>query len=35
LIEQDFAPEQRRDFTVREEILWKSDTASQYEDSTR
>ena len=31
LIEQDFTPEQRRDFTVRKEILWESDTASQSE----
>ena len=31
LIEQDFTPEQRRDFTVRKEILWESDTASRSE----
>ena len=31
LIEQDFTPEQRRDFTVRKEILWESETASQSE----
>ena len=28
LIAQDFTREQRRDFTVRREILWESDTAS-------
>ena len=31
LIEQDFTLEQRRDFTVRKEILWESETASQSE----
>jgi len=25
-IEQDFTPEQRRDFTIRKEILWESET---------
>ena len=28
LIEKDFTREQRRDFTIRKEILWESDTAS-------
>ena len=31
LIERDFTPTERRDFTVRKEILWESDTASQSE----
>lgn len=31
LIEQDFTPEERRDFTVRKEILWESDSAAQSE----
>jgi hypothetical protein len=31
LIEQDFTREQRRDFTIRKEILWASDTASRSE----
>ena len=31
LIEQDFAREQRRDFTIRKEILWESDGASDEE----
>jgi hypothetical protein len=31
LVERDFSPEQRRDFTVRKEILWESDTASHAE----
>ena len=31
LVERDFTPEQRRDFTVRNEILWESDTAPQSE----
>ncbi len=30
-VEQDFTPEQRRDFTVRKEILWESDTATDAE----
>ena len=30
-IGQDFTREQRRDFTVRREILWESDTASKSE----
>jgi hypothetical protein len=31
LIEQDFTEDQRRDFTIRKEILWGSDTASRSE----
>lgn len=31
LIEQDFTREQRRDFTIRKEILWESETATQQE----
>jgi hypothetical protein len=31
LIATDFAPEQRRDFTVRREILWESETATKSE----
>jgi hypothetical protein len=31
LIEQDFSPEQQRDFTIRKEILWESETASDAE----
>ncbi len=31
LIEPDFTPEQKRDFTIRKEILWESDTASRSE----
>lgn len=31
LIEKDFTKEQRRNFTVRKEILWESDTASDKE----
>jgi hypothetical protein len=31
LIEQDFTPEQRRDFMIRREILWESETASNQE----
>ena len=27
LIERDFSPEERRDFTIRKEILWESETA--------
>lgn len=30
-IEKDFTREQRRDFTIRREILWQSDTASNAE----
>lgn len=35
LIERDFSREQRRDFTIRKEILWESDIASDSEVSTR
>ena len=31
LIEKDFSAEQTRDFTVRKQILWESDTASDSE----
>ena len=31
LIEADFTREQRRDFTIRKEILWESETASDAE----
>ena len=31
LLEQDFTREQRRDFVVRKEILWESDSASDSE----
>lgn len=31
LIEQDFDREQRRDFTIRKEILWESEIASDRE----
>jgi hypothetical protein len=31
IIANDFSPEQRRDFTVRKEILWESETASDAE----
>jgi hypothetical protein len=31
LIARDFTAEQRRDFTIRKEILWESDTASDQE----
>jgi hypothetical protein len=31
LVEQDFAPEQRRDFTIRKQVLWESETASHSE----
>lgn len=31
LIEKDFTPEQRRDFTIRKQILWESETASDAE----
>lgn len=31
VIEKDFTREQRRDFTIREEILWESETASDSE----
>jgi hypothetical protein len=31
LIEKDFTREQRRDFVIRKEILWESETASNEE----
>jgi hypothetical protein len=31
IIEKDFTREQRRDFTIRKEILWESETASDNE----
>lgn len=31
LIAQDFTPEQQRDFTIRKEILWESETATDRE----
>ncbi len=31
LIEADFTPEQRQDFTIRKEILWESPTATDNE----
>jgi hypothetical protein len=31
LIDADFTREQRRDFTIRREILWESETASDHE----
>ncbi|MCC9168143.1 GIY-YIG nuclease family protein [Pontibacter harenae] len=31
LIERDFTREQQRDFTIRKEILWESETASDKE----
>ena len=31
LIEQDFTPEQKEDFTIRKIILWKSETACEQE----
>ncbi|MEB3232494.1 MAG: hypothetical protein VKJ64_15905 [Leptolyngbyaceae bacterium] len=31
LIEQDFTREERKDFMIRKEILWESDTASRKE----
>ena len=31
LIEQDFTPGQRRDFTIRKEILWESETVADVE----
>jgi hypothetical protein len=34
LIEKDFSREQRMDFTVRKEVLWESESASQAEEVT-
>ena len=31
LLEADFTPEQRRDFTARKQILWESETATKVE----
>ena len=31
LLERDFSREQRRDFTIRKEIIWESETASDSE----
>jgi hypothetical protein len=31
LVEIDFTPEQKRDFTIRKEILWESDLATYQE----
>lgn len=31
LIERDFTPEQRRDFTIRKEVLWESSDATRSE----
>jgi hypothetical protein len=31
LIERDFAPEQRKDFTIRRQILWESEAATVSE----
>jgi hypothetical protein len=35
LIEQDFEPEERRDFTIRKEVLWSSATATRSEVNAR
>ncbi len=35
LVERDFTREQRRDFTIRREILWESGTASDAEVSQK
>ena len=35
LIERDFTREQRRDFTIRREILWESESASDSEVSKK
>jgi len=35
LIEKDFTREQRRDFVIRKEILWESETASNQEVNTK
>jgi hypothetical protein len=35
LIERDFTREQRRDFSIRKEILWESETASNSEVTQR
>jgi hypothetical protein len=35
LVERDFTREQRRDFTIRREILWESETATDAEVSQK
>lgn len=35
LIAEDFTDEERRDFTIRKEILWQSDTAPESEVNAR
>jgi hypothetical protein len=35
LIEEDFSAEELRDFTIRKEILWESETASDQEVNTK
>ena len=35
LLERDFTPEQRRDFTIRREVLWESETATPAEVSVK
>jgi len=35
LIEQDFSPEQRRDFSIRKQILWESESATDVEVNER
>ncbi len=35
LVERDFTREQRRDFTIRREILWESETATDAEASQK
>jgi hypothetical protein len=35
LIAEDFTREQRKDFTIRREILWESETATAYEVSRK
>lgn len=35
LIEQDFTREQRRDFTIRKQVLWESESASDAEVSAK
>lgn len=31
IIEADFTPQERRDFTIRKEVIWESDTATDAE----
>jgi hypothetical protein len=35
MIEKDFSPQQRKDFTIRKEILWESEDASDSEVSAK